>query len=128
MRADGDAAAHVGNDEVERVIGLSDVLGVALGDGLLVERVEDGAAREVRMAGQVRDVGHFVDHGRVNDERGLSDLLADLRGKDAAEVADVRAEAALAQVAQHLVVDGVGSAGDRMHQTAAADHGVEALE
>ena len=70
MRTDGDTAAHVDDDEVQILVALAVLLGKAAGDGLLVQRVEDGATRQLRHTGNAGLIGQLVNNDGVNDVAG----------------------------------------------------------
>ena len=58
----GDSAAEVGDDEVEVSVGAAGLTGIELGDGLVVQCVENRNLREERMtadAGYVRELVHY---------------------------------------------------------------------
>ena len=128
VRAHRHAAAHVDDDQVQRIVGGAVLLGVAAGHRLLVQRVEDAAPRQLRHAGNAGHVGQLVHHHRVNDVAGLADGVADLPRQDAAQVGGMLALDALFQVGQQLVADGVGAAGDGLEQAAAADDDVQRVD
>ena len=127
MGAHGDTAAHMGHDEAQGVIGETVFGGVALGNGLLVEGVEEGTAGEVRTAGELGQVGHFVNDRGVYHIGGLTQLLANFRSQDATQVAYMGAVGATAQILQHLFVDGIGAAQKGPHQATPAHNGVKFL-
>ena len=124
---DGNAAAHVDDDKVQILVALAVLLGKAAGHGLLVQGVEDGAAGQLRHAGNAGLGGQFVNHHGVHDVAGHTQGIADLPGQDAAQVGGVLALDAGLQVSQQGVADGVGAAGNGLEQTAAADDDVQAL-
>ena len=130
--ADGNAAAHVADDEVQLLILLALLLGEALGHGLLVQGVENADTLEQGMTGIARHIGHLIDDHGVHDVGGDAQLVADLAGDQAAQVGGVLTLNADGAVRDHVVVDGVGAAADGTQQTAAAADGgqgagVEAL-
>ena len=118
MGAHGHAAAHVANDEVQLLILLAHFLGVALGHGLLVQGVELADALDQGMAGIAGNGLHLVHHGGVCDEGGHAQLVADLAGDEAAQVAGVLALYAGHAVSQQSVGGGVGAAADGLDQAA----------
>ena len=122
---DGNAAAHVADDEVQLLIFLALLLGKALGHGLLVQSVENADALEQRMTGIARHISHLIDDHRVNDVGGDAQLVADLAGDQTAQVGGVLPLHADGAVLDHVVVDGVGAAADGTQQTAAAGDGGE---
>ena len=111
------------HDEVQIFV-LHALLGrIRLGDGFLVERVEDGDALEERMAGYAGQVAELVDHHRIGDEGTAADLLGDGVGQDAAQVAGVLSVIAGTQVGQHAVIDLVHAGRNGAQQVAAAYDG-----
>ena len=125
--ADGNAAAHVDDNEVEILVTLAVLLGIAAGHGLLVQRMEDRAAGQLRHAGNAGFVGQLIHNNGVDDVAGDAQAVADLAGQDAAQVGSVLALDTGLQVSQQSVADGVGAAGDGLEQAAAADDDVQAL-
>ena len=89
--------------------------------------MKHGAPRKIRMSGQMRYIRHFIYYGWIDYKSGLADILAYLRRKYAAQIANMRAEAAFAQIAQHFIVYGVCAARYRANQPAAAYYGVKAF-
>ena len=121
--ADGNAAAHVADDEVQLLIFLALLLGKALGHGLLVQGVENADTLEQGMTGIARHISHLIDDHGVHDVGGDAQLVADLAGDQAAQVGGVLTLNADGAVRDHVVVDGVGAAADGTQQTAAAADG-----
>ena len=78
VRADGDTAAEVADDEVHVLILLTELVGRLAADGLVVERVELAQAAELGKAGVVRDLRHLIDAHGVDEEGGDADHVADL--------------------------------------------------
>ena len=70
VSAHGHATAHVADDEVQGLIGLADLLGVALGHGLLVQGVENAAAGDEGVAGVAGQRRQFIHHGGIHDVGG----------------------------------------------------------
>ena len=127
MRTDGDTAAHVDDDEVQILVALAVLLGKAAGDGLLVQRVEDGAARQLRHSGNAGLIGQLVNNNGVNDVAGHAQGIADLAGQNTAQVGGMLALHTGLQVSQQGITDGVGAAGDGLEQAAAAHDDVQGL-
>ena len=132
MGADGNAAAHVADDEVQILILLALLLGEALGHGLLVQSVENADALEQGVAGIAGHVCHFIDDHRVDDVGGDAQLVADLAGDQAAQIGGVLPLHADGAVLDHVVIDSVCTAANGTQQAAAAGDGgqgagVEAL-
>ena len=130
--ADGAAAAHVADDKVQVLILPAVLLGIALGNGLLVQGVEDAGAMEQGMAGIAGHVGQLVHHHGVHNVGGDAQLVADLPGQQTAQVGGMLPLNAHGAVADQPVADGVGAAADGGQQTAPAGNGgqgrnVEAL-
>ena len=123
--ADGNAAAHVADDEVQLLIFLALLLGKALGNGLLVQGVENADTLEQGMTGIARHISHLIDDHGVNDVGGDAQLVADLAGDQTAQVGGVLSLHADGAVLDHVVVDGVCTAADGTQQTAAAGDGGE---
>ena len=86
---DGNAAAHVADDEVQLLIFLALLLGKALGHGLLVQGVENADTLEQGMTGIARHISHLIDDHGVHDVGGDAQLVADLAGDQAAQVGGV---------------------------------------
>lgn len=74
----GHAAAHVADDEVQGLIGLADLLGVALGHGLLVQGVENAAAGDEGVAGVAGQRRQLIHHGGIHDVGGDVQRRTDL--------------------------------------------------
>ena len=110
MHAHGDAAAHMGHDETQRIIVQAVLCGVPLGDGLLIEGMEAGTAGEIRTAGEFGQLRHLVNNRRVDHIGRATDFRADFRSQNSAQVAHMGAVGAVAQILQHPLVDGVGAA------------------
>ena len=125
VSADGNAAAHVADDEVQLLILLALLLGEALGHGLLVQSVENADALEQGVAGIAGHVCHFIDDHRVDDVGGDAQLVADLAGDQAAQIGGVLSLHADGAVLDHVVVDSVCTAANGAQQTAAAGDGGE---
>jgi hypothetical protein len=97
--ADGDAAAHVRDDETAVLDGLSEIGRRASGHRLLVQRVPDRAALDLRQPRDARFGDHFVDDDRIDDERPLAGgLLRNPERERRAEIARMRAVTAGADV------------------------------
>ena len=75
------------------------------------------------MAGIAGDGLHLVHHGGVCDEGGNAQLVADLAGDEAAQIAGVLPLHADHAVSQQLVGGGIGAAADGLDQTAAGADG-----
>ena len=127
MRADGVAAAHVADDDVDLVIAAADGLGIAAGHGLLVQAVELALTDELGVAGVAGDGDQLVDDGGVDGVGGDAPHLGQLVAHERAEVAGVLAAGTLKAVLDHGVVDGIGAAGDGTQNAAAAGDCVEGL-
>ena len=126
--SDGNAAAHVGDDEAAVRKGLSEIGRRAPGHRLLVQRVPDRAALDLRQPRDARFGDHFVDDDRIDDERTLAGgLHRNPERERRAEVARMRAVTAGADVPEHRFVHLVGSSGDRTQQASAPDDAVEFL-
>lgn len=115
------------DDEVQILVALAVLLGKAAGDGLLVQRVEDGAARQLRHTGNAGLIGQLVNNDGVNDVAGHAQGIADLTGQNTAQVGGMLALHTGLQVSQQGIADGVGAAGDGLEQAAAAHDDVQGL-
>ena len=115
------------DDEVQILVALAVLLGKAAGNGLLVQRVEDRAAGQLRHTGNARLIGQFINDDGVNDVAGHAQGITDLAGEDTAQVGGVLALDTGLQVSQQGIADGIGAAGDGFEQTAAAHDDVEGL-
>ena len=127
MRTDGDTAAHVDDDKVQILVTLAVLLGKAAGDGLLVQRVENGAARQLRHTGNAGLIGQLVNNDGVNNVAGHAQEIADFTGQNTAQVGGMLALHTGLQVSQQGIADGVGAAGDGLEQAAAAHDDVQGL-
>ena len=83
---DRNAAAHVGNDQVQVFVTLAYLFGMAACDGFLVQGVEDRNAGAFRNTAQAGDVVQLIDHDRVGDVSLHAGSLGDLLGDQAAEM------------------------------------------
>ena len=122
--SDGDTATEVADDEVEVLVACAMVLGIAAGNGLLVERMPDAVARQQRRTRNLGLGSQLIDHTRVGHETRATDLLGNLVSDDAALVAGVLVEG-LALVLDHLIIDTEDTRLDRLGKSATADDGVE---
>ena len=127
MGADRDTAAHVDDDEVQLVVALAVLLGKAAGNGLLVQRMENRAAGQLRHTGNARLIGQFIDDDGVNDVAGHAEGVADLAGKDAAQIGGMLPLNTGLQVSQQGIADGIGAARNGLEQAAAADNDIQRL-
>ena len=89
MGAYGYAAAHVGHDQIQSVIGNSLFLGVALGHGLLIQRVENADAGQFRQTGVAGHRSELVHHHRVYYVGGNAQRSGDLIGQKSSQVGSV---------------------------------------
>ena len=124
MGSDGYTATEVADDEVEVLIACAMVLGIAAGNGLLVERMPDAVARQQRRTRNLGLGSQLIDHTGVGHETRATDLLGNLVSDDAALVAGVLVEG-LALVLDHLIIDTEDTRLDRLGKSATADDGVE---
>lgn len=113
MSTHGHAAAHVADDEIQGLIGLADLLGVALGHGLLVQGVENAAAGDEGVAGVAGQRRQLIHHGGIHDVGGDVQRRADLTGQQAAQVAGMVAVGTLFQGVDHGIGGEVSTAVDR---------------
>ena len=123
---DRNAAAHVGNDQVQVFVTLAYLFGMAACDGFLVQGVEDRNAGAFRNTAQAGDVVQLIDHDRVGDVSLHAGGLGDLLGDQPAEVGGVFA-LGVHQVVLQGCVYFIYARFDRLDQTAATDHGRERL-
>lgn len=100
------------------------VLGIAAGNGLLVERMPDAVARQQRRTRNLGLGSQLIDHTRVGHETRATDLLGNLVSDDAALVAGVLVEG-LALVLDHLIIDTEDTRFDGLGKSATTDDGVE---
>ena len=128
MGAHADAAAHMAHDQIQIFIGFAYLFGVALGHGLLVQGVEHALADDQRMAGIAGHIAKLIHHRRINNERGNADLIADLPGNQAAQIAGMLSGNAFDTVFQQRIGGGIGAAVDGLDQTAAAADGVDGFQ
>ena len=114
VRSRGDAAAHVHHDQVETVIGPSELPGDIAGYGLLVQRVEHASALH---PGKPRESGNrpeFVKDGRIHDVgRGAVALRHDPR-KYTTEVRRVKVQPGKTMLRQ-VTVNGIQAVGKLVH-------------
>ena len=115
------------DDEVHVVIVSANLACEALGDGALVQGVPDADAVHQRRSRYAGIVVQFVHDTRVGNERAAAgNLLCNVVGDEASQVTSVvvHGDAAVC-VVEHRLVDFVGAAGDRLHQTTSSDDGIE---
>ena len=125
MRPDGDAAAHVGDDEVEVFVAHSLNLGMAAGCGALIEGMPHTGTPHFRTTAEVRLGQHLVDDlGIGHQSQASRQLPGEGRGDVATDVAHVLA-LPVARVAQHGVVHRIDSGGNGVGETAAGNDGIE---
>ena len=67
MCADRNTAAHVYYDKIQRLIGLSCLLGITLCNCLLVKSMEDADTGKLRNAGDTCDILKLVNNYGIND-------------------------------------------------------------
>ena len=112
----------MGHHEVHILVTLADLVAVEPGRGLLVQRVEDRAARTFGQAAITGRLGHFVHHDRVGDVGLDTDLARDLFGDQAAQVRGVL-HRGVRKVVLHRLVHLVHARFDGLDEPAAADDG-----
>jgi len=122
---DGDAAAHVGDDEAEVGVGAALFGGEALGDGLGVEGMADGGSADEGGAGDAGAGLPLVDGDGIDDVGVDAGGPGELEGEEGAEVGGVLATAGEMEFLDHGVVNEVGSAGEGGKEAAAAGDGDE---
>ena len=123
MSANADAAAHVAHQQVQILVLLAHFLGVALGNGLLVQSVEGGAAGDNGMTGIACHGRELIHHRRIHDKGGDAQLIADLAGNEAAQIAGVLTADAGSSVSHQLIGGGVRAAAQGSNQTTASGNG-----
>ena len=125
MRPDGDAASHVGNDEVEIFVAHALNFGMTAGGGALIEGVPDADARHFRTAADVRLGQHLVDDLGIGHQGHTGRQLRSERRRDVAtEVTHVLTNGR-ARVAQHGFVHRIDPGGNGMREATARDDGIE---
>ena len=125
----GDAAAHVGHDEVRFLVDEARALAVQAGGRLLVQGVEDRLALAHRHARDAGRVVHLVDDRRIGDV-GLdagAGHVGDLGRQQATEVAGVF-HLGVPQVVAHARVHLVDAGRNGTDESAAADDGREPVD
>ena len=126
MGAHGNATAHVRHDEVALRVRFLQLRGGSSGYRLLIERVEDGAALDLRKSGVACKRTHFVHDDRVDDVRlPASALVGQTNSQRSAQVARVRAPRTGAQVFEHLIAHFVRAALDRLEKSSPPHYRVE---
>ena len=127
VRADGDAASHVRDDQVQLFVFPTRFAGVPACDGLLVEGVEDRFARQLGQSRNACVGNHLVHHDRIGDIGLDTDLGCDLLCDQSAQIRGVLPPG-VEQVVVQCVVHLVDPALDGMNQPAAADDGREGAD
>lgn len=127
VRADGDAASHVRDDQVQLFVFPTRFAGVPACDGLLVEGVEDRFARQLGQSRNACVGNHLVHHDRIGDIGLDTDLGCDLLCDQSAQIRGVLPPG-VEQVVVQCVVHLVDPALDGMNQPAAADDGRESAD
>ena len=127
MSAHGHTAAHVADDQVQILILFAHFLGVALGNGLLIQGVELAHAEDRGITGIARHIAHLIHNGGIGNERGDAQLVTDLLGDQAAQIAGVLTLYACDAVGQQGVGGGIGTAADGLDQTAASGNSIQLL-
>ena len=125
MRPDGDAATHVGDDEVEVFVAHPLNFGMTAGGGALIEGVPDADARHFGTAAEVSLGQHLVDDLGIGHQGRASRQLRSERRRDVAtEVTRVLTNGR-ARVAQHGFVHCIDPGGNGMREATARDDGIE---
>ena len=127
MGTHGHAAAHMAHDQIQILVLLTHFLGVALGDGLLVQGVELADTGDQGMAGIAGNGLHLVHHGGIRDKGGHAQLVADLPGDKAAQIAGVLTLHTGHAVGQQGIGGGVGAATNGLYKAAPGADGGELL-
>jgi len=125
MRPDGDAAPHVGNDEVEIFVAHALNFGMTAGGGALIEGVPDADARHFGTAADVRLGQHLVDDLGIGHQGHTGRQLRSERRRDVATEVTYVLTNGRACVAQHGVVHRIDPGGNGVCETAAGNDGIE---
>ncbi len=88
----------------------------------------DGDPRNLRDTGESCNRLQLINDNRVDDVGGNADGVADLSGKDAAEVRCVISLGRMVQIVQERIRHSVGAAGDRAEKAASSDADVDGGE
>ena len=121
------AAAHMADDEIQLLVLLAHLLGIALGHGLLVQGVELADSLDQGMAGIAGNGLHLVHHGGIGNEGGDAQLVADLPGDETAQVAGMLTLDACYAIGQQGIGGGVGAATNGLYKAAPGADGRELL-
>ncbi len=120
VRRDSDAAAHVDDDKMERLVGTGLFAGKAAGDRAGVEDMADGRALDERRAGKAGAGLPLVGGDGVDDVGVDAGGLGKAEREESSEVGGVLAAAGEAELFNHGFVDEVSAAGDGGQESSAA--------
>ena len=125
VKGERDSASHVGNDECLLFVFYAVFTTVSFGNLPLVQGVPDGLMRHLR---QTRNAGYiikFIHHTGVNGEGTTAwNLLGQTQGEQRPKVTGM-VHTGMTGVFNHLVVQFIHTALNRLHQTTAAHHHIE---
>ena len=125
VHGEGDAAAHVTDDQILLLVFQTVLSAVALGDLPLVQGVPN---RLVGHLGQTSDASHVVElvhNAWVNGEGATSLNLSGYAQRDERPQVAGMVQTGVLGILDHLVVQFVDAAFDGFHQSAATHHHVE---
>ena len=120
MDGDRGAAAEVGRDEVQRLVGPAELFGELPRGALHVQGVRQTLARQFFQAADARELDKLIRGDGIDDERGDRGPAAKIVGENAAELGDVFDEVLAAGVGKHGLVDAVDPAGNGPQRPAGA--------
>ena len=125
VHGEGDAAAHVTDDQILLLILHTVLATVPLGYLALVQGVPDGLVGQFGQTGDARHVVEFVHDSRIDGEGSAAlDLTGDAQRYQRTQVTGM-VQPRVACVLNHLVVQFVHTAFDGLHQTATTHYHVE---
>ena len=128
MRADGRAAAHVNDDDIDVLIGLAHGLRPAPCHRLLVQRMVDGHTLHLRNTGNPRNRLELIHNDGVHDIGRDTQRITNLPCKNAAEIRCVLSLYALLQILLELVRHAVCASRNGTQQAAASYNEVQGLQ
>ena len=128
VRAYGNAAAHVGHNQIQRIIGNAFFFCVAFCYSLLIQCVEDTDARKLRKSGIAGHRFQLVHNHRIYNIGRNSQRFGDFPGQQAAQVGSVLPLEADPQIVKQGFTGGVGAARNGFQQTAPAHDSRQLLD
>ena len=125
--SDGDTSSHVTDNQVEVLILLADLSGIATSDSTLVQGMPDTDTVHQWRAADTGIVIELIHHTRVGDKRATARyLVGNLIGNQTAQVTGVVVHRNAAMgVLHHFLVDLIDTALQGFHQSASSDDGLE---